>query len=60
MRRLAVPFFAALVLVGCDGAPTGTVEIVEGQMFDPETLTVEPGTTVTFVNGSSEAHTVTA
>ena len=33
---------------------------VNGQRFDPETLTVSAGDTVTFVNRSSETHTVTA
>ena len=33
--------------------------MAEGQRFNPESLTVAPGTTVTFTNESSEAHTVT-
>ncbi|HEV2757898.1 MAG TPA: plastocyanin/azurin family copper-binding protein [Actinomycetota bacterium] len=61
-RRLVVSFVAALALAGCSGgdAAPGTVEMVEGQRFDPESVTVAPGTTLTFVNESSEAHTVTA
>ena len=56
----------ALLLPGAtacsDDAPTGTatVEMVKGQRFDPTPLTVTAGTTVTFVNESAEAHTVTA
>jgi plastocyanin len=34
--------------------------MVNGQRFDPETLTVSVGDTVTFANRSSETHTVTA
>lgn len=63
MRRLAVPFVVLLLVPGCSGgggASGKTVEMVEGQRFDPESLTVAPGTTVEFVNVSSEAHTVTA
>ena len=44
---------------GGDGDGT-TVTMIEAQRFDPDTLTVAAGTTVTFVNDSPEAHTVTA
>ncbi len=55
---------AALALPGAcsdDAAPgDATVDMAEGQRFDPAELRVAVGTTVTFVNDSAEAHTVTA
>ncbi len=62
MHRFALALVVALSCAGCSGgdAPRNTVEMTGGQLFDPETLTVPPGTTVTFVNESSESHTVTA
>lgn len=54
---------AALALSGaCSDEPSGqvTVEMAEGQRFLPDVAVVQAGTTVTFVNESSEAHTVTA
>jgi plastocyanin len=51
---------AIAVLPACSGSPEpGTVEMV-GQTFDPATITVKAGETVTWVNESDEAHTVTA
>ena len=56
----------ALALAGtaaCSkNAPTGsaTVEMVAGPRFEPDVAVVPAGTTVTFVNESAEAHTVTA
>ncbi|MFC7072008.1 plastocyanin/azurin family copper-binding protein [Halovenus rubra] len=51
-------------LAGClnvDGDPTGENEVgMTISKFRPESLTVEPGTTVTFINTSSHTHTVTA
>lgn len=64
MRPAALLLVALALAAGCsdDGAASGaaTVEMLEGQRFAPEVLTVSAGTTVTFVNGSAEAHTVTA
>ncbi|MDQ3952302.1 MAG: plastocyanin/azurin family copper-binding protein [Actinomycetota bacterium] len=61
---LRVALLAALALPGAcsgDAAPgEATVEMVEGQRFQPAELLVAAGTTVTFVNDSAEAHTVTA
>jgi plastocyanin len=58
--RLIVPvLFVALLTAGCSGSGN-RVGMVDGQAFDPETLTVAPGATVAFVNESEEAHTVTA
>lgn len=36
------------------------MSMVQGNRFEPDTITVEPGTTVTWVNRSQDAHTVTA
>lgn len=55
-----------LALAGCtsdggdDGGGGDTVEMTDGLAFQPETLTVEVGTTVTWENTGSAAHTVTA
>lgn len=47
--------------VDVGGDPTGENEVGMTQVsFRPEKLTVEPGTTVTFINTSSHSHTVTA
>jgi plastocyanin len=37
-----------------------TVEMTEAQRFTPDMAVIQAGTTVRFVNTSSEAHTVTA
>ena len=53
----------ALALGACsDDGATGSarVEMTEDQRFAPASLTVSEGTTVTFANASSQAHTVTA
>jgi plastocyanin len=34
--------------------------MVDAQRYDPGTITIEPGESVTWVNESDEAHTVTA
>jgi plastocyanin len=52
-----------LALGACAGGGGGddnTVSMQSGQRFEPGTLTVSAGTTVTFVNDSDEGHTVTA
>lgn len=47
--------------VDVSGDPTGENEVgMTISSFRPEKLTVEPGTTVTFINTSSHTHTVTA
>ena len=56
---------ATLAVAGCldsGGAAVSGDDVVEMTInsFRPEELTVEPGTTVEFVNTSSHAHTVTA
>lgn len=64
MKRIVFLLVAlAPVVAACsDDASTGTamVEMVEGQRFKPDAAVVPAGTTVTFVNESAEAHTVTA
>jgi plastocyanin len=62
MRRSA-PLLLALALGACSGDAAGassTVAMTEDQRFAPDSLTIAAGTTVTFVNESSQAHTVTA
>lgn len=62
MRRIAL-LLVALALPACtDGAsgPNVVVEMGEGQRFTPDVAVVQAGTTIRFVNESSEAHTVTA
>lgn len=62
MKR-ALLVVAVVALCGaCSDDPSGevTVEMAEGQRFLPDVAVVRAGTTVTFVNESSEAHTVTA
>ena len=58
--RLYIFVLAFLVFVACgsDGEPV--VAMSPGHVFDPESLTVAPGTKVVFTNDSEEAHTVTA
>ena len=54
----------AVGLAGCldaGGNPMGEHEVgMTIDEFRPDELTVQPGTTVTFINTSSHAHTVTA
>ncbi len=62
MRRLLLVVMLA-VLPACasgGGASEARVEMLDGQRFAPKPLRVAEGTTVEFVNESSEAHTVTA
>lgn len=60
MRLFALAVSMSLSLVSCGGDVTPVVQMADGHRFDPETITIEAGATVTFVNGNSEAHTVTA
>lgn len=51
----------ALLCASCSAASSdGDVEMTAAQEFSPATITVSVGETITFVNGSDEAHTVTA
>jgi len=49
-----------LALGACSGGDGNSVAMQSGQRFEPEELTVDVGATVTFVNESADAHTVTA
>ncbi|MFB6080473.1 MAG: plastocyanin/azurin family copper-binding protein [Haloferacaceae archaeon] len=53
---------AALATAGClgGGSAAPTVEMVEGFVYAPETVTVAAGTAVTWENVSQVRHTVTA
>lgn len=53
----------AVASAGCHlagGSGDATVEMASGSAFDPSTVTVDPGATVTWTNGSDVDHTVTA
>ena len=45
---------------GSDGGASGDIDMTNGQRFEPEEFTASVGDSVVWVNGSSEAHTVTA
>lgn len=63
MNRLVIATFVmALALSGCSEKerPPGQVGMTSGHAFDPKEITIEAGETVTWINDSSEAHTVTA
>lgn len=61
MRKIGL-LLVALAVSACSSGGGGgdAVSMAEGQRFEPQSLTVAPGTTVTFTNDSAEAHTVTA
>ena len=63
MRRTVV-FLVPLLLLGACSSETGSdkpeVSMTSGHAFDPEALTVAPGTKVTWTNDDDESHTVTA
>jgi len=64
-KKLIVLVLAAALLGGCGGGDdpgsgAGGVQMVNGQHFDPDSVTVSVGDTVTWTNESSETHTVTA
>ena len=44
---------------GCSGGSGTSVSIAEGMTFDPSSLTVKVGDTVTWTNDAKDAHTVT-
>jgi plastocyanin len=68
MKLRILPFLAAALLVGLPMAapaqttptPTPNLVHIKNFMFVPATITVAPGTAVTFVNDDDEPHTVTA
>ena len=70
---IPVALFLAIALAGCDdsvtdpngnddepGPPAANVVEMTGNSFQPGNLEVTEGTTVTWVNESNEAHTVTS
>jgi plastocyanin len=64
LRFLSVLAAAALIvgapLAAPAASPAAAVVHIKDFKFVPATLTVAPGTTVTFVNDDQEPHTVTA
>ncbi|MQB00586.1 MAG: copper-binding protein [Actinobacteria bacterium] len=52
----------AILLTGCSQKerPPGQIGMTSGHAFDPVTVTIDAGETVTWINDSSESHTVTA
>ena len=57
MRRILPALF--VLFASCGGGDGLSVDMTEHQ-FDPKSLTVEAGETVTWENSTDEAHTVTA
>ena len=49
-----------LVFGACSEDDGGAVRMESGQRFEPEVLTISVNETITFVNESGDAHTVTA
>lgn len=64
---LAAAILSALVLSSCkddpvsnDVTPASNEVVIQGNKFTPSQITVSKGTTVTWVNKDSYAHTVTS
>ena len=60
MRGLPFAGVFVLLIAGCSSQGDGTVAMNGGQRYEPKTLTVRVGETVTWRNESGESHTVTA
>ncbi len=64
LRVLALVATTAILLAACGGATStlsgGNGVTVQGSKFDPTTLEVPVGTTVTWTNKDNIAHTVTS
>ncbi|MEA2446914.1 MAG: plastocyanin [Actinomycetota bacterium] len=61
MRRVAVAAaLLCLALSGCSSDDPNTISMTAARRYDPATLTVQVGSTVTWTNKSNEAHSVTA
>ena len=64
MRRAVLLLAATLVAAGCGGAgdsePVATTEVkmVKSYRFDPETIEIQAGETVTWTNEDNFTHTV--
>jgi plastocyanin len=59
VRRYSIAAVLAAALVSCAGS-SSEIAMTDDLRFEPETITVENGTTVTFVNDSEQPHTATA
>lgn len=59
MSKFFIAFLTASFLLGAPALASPTVTI-KGDAFSPQTVTIQPGETVTFVNEDDDAHTVTA
>jgi plastocyanin len=61
-RLTTVIFVVALLVAGCSQEERlpGQVGMTGSHAFDPKEITIDAGETVTWLNDSSEAHTVTA
>lgn len=61
MKKILVVVLSVLVLGGCETQPPNThAPSMADHAFTPETLTIEAGEVVKWVNDTDEAHTVTA
>ena len=60
MRRFAIAVVVCLALPACGGDEGTTIFMNDERLFDPSTLTVSVGDTVTWTNDSDERHTVTS
>lgn len=60
MKRILVAVLLSAGLSGCAGGDGATIAMTDERAYDPETLTIPVGETVTWVNESAEAHSVTA
>ena len=58
--RLLFSTLLFLLLMSCSQATENSVFMTDAHRYDPPTLTVPVGTSVMWVNRSSEAHSVTA
>lgn len=59
IRGVIAAFAVALISTGCSGGDSAAVTM-RGHSFEPSTVTVEVGQTVTWKSESDDAHTVTA
>ena len=49
-----------LLFAGCSGSDPGAIAMTDARVYDPATITIGAGETVTWTNESDEAHSVTA
>ena len=57
MRRMFLALVLSALFVGCAQAEEVTIKI-ENFTFNPASITIKPGTTVTWVNGDDIPHSV--